>query len=464
MAFSKYPKFNTEDNSATKLKRLSDPSAGTRFILHSLSAISSLALLLFIFTLNKLNLNQIQAFQELIQNIPFLDIQLSTSLAQELSLSRPITIIIVSVVSLYAIYAVLDIGRKRKPRNKISDRSFFSESSDLSYAIHILLLLAILLSSFLNYHPKPKVKITEIEYIPSQIESPKKPPQTKRKAEKQSVNSGKKEIRKAPSPVQKPASKAQVSPSPEVKPEPVKQEEKPKASPAASPKTLPSPAPLSKPQPRASNFTPSSFSNPKPQASPQALPREALQQSRVNPNASGLPSPRTYSSTGGLGSSSTATGTSPAPKYSSNGAGDSSNLVARIASIPRAPSMGGGGASGGPSNPESNSNPNGPASLAAMADIEFGPYMSALQRKIKMAWKPPRGTESNRIVVKFSISKTGYLQDIQLISASRSTEANNAALEAIKKASPFDPLPAGSPASVDIEFTFDYNVFKKERW
>ena len=81
-----------------------------------------------------------------------------------------------------------------------------------------------------------------------------------------------------------------------------------------------------------------------------------------------------------------------------------------------------------------------------------------------MAWKPPRGTESNRIVVKFSISKTGYLQDIQLISASRSTEANNAALEAIKKASPFDPLPAGSPASVDIEFTFDYNVFKKERW
>jgi|GEM_PF-822856 len=481
MPFSRYSKL-TQEPEAPKTKRLGldpvDPSAGTRFFLHTVSAVSSLVLLLFIFTLNQLGPSEIAGLTELVQKIPFLDIKFSTRLVEDLKFAKPITIIIVSAMAAYATYAVIDLQRKHKAAAKQIDRSYFNESSDISYAIHILLLLLILISSFLNYHPKPKINITEIEFIPTQIESRKTPPPTKRKAEKQSVNAGKHDPKKPVTPVTQAAGKPKVAPSPkqETKAEPVQKQAQPKpvtpqpVSPKpqmAKPQPSPAPAPKqTAPSPKQTTFTPNTFTppSPKPQVSPQALPREALQQARINPNASSLPAPKTYSSTGGTGSSATGSGTSPSPKFDSGSAGESSNLVARIASIPRAPSMGGGGAYGGPSNPEANNNPDGPASMAARADVEFGPYMSALQRKIKMAWKPPRGTESNRIVVIFTINKNGYLQNIELTSPSRDQSANAAALDAVKRAAPFDPLPAGSPATVDIEFTFDYNVFKRERW
>ncbi len=483
MPFSRYSKL-TQEAPAPQAKRLGldpDPSAGTRFFLHTVSAISSLLLLLFIFTVNQIGPDQLASLTEIVQKIPFLDIKFSTTLIEDLKFAKPITIFIVSVMAIYASYAVIDLQRKKKPETvKQIDKSYFSESGDISYAIHILLLLLILVSSFLNYHPKPKIKITEIEFVPTQIESRKAPPVTKRRAVKQSVSSGKHDPEKPITPVTQAAGKPKVSPSPkpEVKAEPVKQTETktntaqpipPKPQPRmAKPQPSPAPAPKqSAPTPKQTSFAPNTFAppSPKPQVSPQALPREAMQQARINPSASSLPVPKTYSSAGGIGSSSSGSGTNPSPKFDSSGAGETSNLVARIASIPKAPSMGNGGAYGGPSNPDANDNPNGPASLGARADVNFGPYMSALQRKIKMAWKPPRGTESNHIVVMFVINKTGYLQDIRLTTPSKSQEANAAALDAVKRAAPFDPPPAGAPPTLEIEFTFDYSVFNnKERW
>lgn len=478
--FSKYSKLTQiEEKKPSRLGLDADPSAGTKFFLHTVSAVSSLALLLFIFTLNQLGPDQVEALSNTLQNIDFLNIKLSPKLIEELSFARPITIFILSVMAAYGVYAVVDLKQRKTIQLKQSDRSYFSESGDISYAIHVLLLLLILVSSFLHYHPKPKIQITEIEFIPNQIESRKAPKETKRRAEKQSVSAGKHNPKKPVTPITQPTGKPKTAPKPEVKAEPVKQtESKPTPKPpqpaaprpmpqAAKPQPSPAPAPKqTQVQPKQSTFTPNTFTppTPKPQVSPQALPREALQQARMSPKASSLPTPKTYSSTGGTGSSATGSGTSPAPKFDSSGAGETTNLVARIASIPRAPSMGSGGAYGGPSNPDANDNPNGPASLGAKSDADFGPYMSALQRRIKMAWKPPRGTESNRIVVVFTVNRTGYLQNVQLVTPSRDQSANAAALDAVKRAAPFDPLPAGSPATIDIEFTFDYNVFKKERW
>ena len=36
---------------------------------------------------------------------------------------------------------------------------------------------------------------------------------------------------------------------------------------------------------------------------------------------------------------------------------------------------------------------------------------------------------------------------------------DRAALKAVEDSAPFRPLPEHAPPSVDIEFTFDYNVF-----
>ena len=77
-------------------------------------------------------------------------------------------------------------------------------------------------------------------------------------------------------------------------------------------------------------------------------------------------------------------------------------------------SAGGGGGEGTRGNPDANSNPNRGPSVAAQADIDFGPYMTDLQRRIKRAWFPPKGNESKRVVVIFKVHKGGELSNLRL--------------------------------------------------
>lgn len=97
--------------------------------------------------------------------------------------------------------------------------------------------------------------------------------------------------------------------------------------------------------------------------------------------------------------------------------------------------------------------------MAAQADVDFGPYMADLQRRIKRAWFPPKGNESKRVVVVFKVHRGGELSHLRLDKSSGVAVADEAALKAVENAAPFRPLPAGAPDDVDIQFTFDYNVF-----
>ncbi len=126
-------------------------------------------------------------------------------------------------------------------------------------------------------------------------------------------------------------------------------------------------------------------------------------------------------------------------------------------SVPRP--AGGGGGEGQKGNPDANNNPGGRPSVAAQADVDFGPYMADLQRRIKRAWFPPKGNESKRVVVVFKVHKGGELSHLRLDHSSGVAIADQAALKAVENAAPFRPLPAGAPDDVDIQFTFDYNVF-----
>jgi TonB family protein len=103
-----------------------------------------------------------------------------------------------------------------------------------------------------------------------------------------------------------------------------------------------------------------------------------------------------------------------------------------------------------------------PMSKNANADVDFGPYMANLQRNIKRNWFPPKGQESRRVVVVFKVNNNGSYSDLKLSKSSGIAVADQAALRAVETASEnFKPLPAGAPANVDIEFTFDYNVWGK---
>ena len=86
--------------------------------------------------------------------------------------------------------------------------------------------------------------------------------------------------------------------------------------------------------------------------------------------------------------------------------------------------------------------------------------MRDLQRRIKMNWDPPKGDESKRVVLLFKIAKDGRLLSCSVYKSSGLPSADKAALHAVQLTAPFKPLPAAySGNSIDIQFTFDYNVF-----
>lgn len=105
-------------------------------------------------------------------------------------------------------------------------------------------------------------------------------------------------------------------------------------------------------------------------------------------------------------------------------------------------------------------NPNGSPGIDAIKQADFGPYMRELQRRIKANWNPPKGNESKRVVLLFSISKDGRLLGIKVSKTSGLKTADDAAIAAVELSAPFKPLPTEyKRSSVDIQFTFDYNVF-----
>jgi len=93
-------------------------------------------------------------------------------------------------------------------------------------------------------------------------------------------------------------------------------------------------------------------------------------------------------------------------------------------------------------------------------EVDFSEYMAALQRAIKRQWYPPKCPTSRRVQVTFKIHRNGSMSNLRLLASSGAAIADQAALKAVQLAAPFRHLPSGSPEDVDIQFTFDYNVFK----
>jgi outer membrane biosynthesis protein TonB len=92
-------------------------------------------------------------------------------------------------------------------------------------------------------------------------------------------------------------------------------------------------------------------------------------------------------------------------------------------------------------------------------DVDFGNYLTDIQKRIKKNWFPPRGAESLSLTLKFRILKDGSLGTIKLVKTTGITAADDAGKAAITSSAPFPPLPKDAGDFVDVKFTFDYNVF-----
>jgi TonB family protein len=148
--------------------------------------------------------------------------------------------------------------------------------------------------------------------------------------------------------------------------------------------------------------------------------------------------------------------TAPLPVKSASaqaGAGGPSIAVGPVGKItPRSSSTDGDGVKSARDGEES----------SGAATVDFGKYMADLQKRIRKHWFPPRDPNSKVASVTFVITRSGNLQSLRILNSSGLAASDNAALQAVENAAPFPPLPEGAPPSVDIEFTFTYQVFSQD--
>ena len=220
---------------------------------------------------------------------------------------------------------------------------------------------------------------------------------------------------------------------------------KPSPSKPAPPTARPSAKPTSSPAPVAKPTTP--FAIPKPTGAPTG-------KSLATGPIGGTSAPA-GSSKGGTGNGSATGSRTGAPTPSlSPGVGKGSSSLGRSGS-----NAGGSGNMGNPGGG------GGAPGIDALREPDFGPYMRELQRRIKMNWDPPKGNESKRVVLLFKIAKDGRLLSCRVNKSSGLPSADQAALKAVELTAPFRPLPADFKGqSIDIQFTFDYNVFNASRY
>ena len=92
---------------------------------------------------------------------------------------------------------------------------------------------------------------------------------------------------------------------------------------------------------------------------------------------------------------------------------------------------------------------------------DYGPYMNALQKQIKLYWSPPKEPGRKSCAVRFKVQRDGALKNLKLSQSSGISGLDMSALSAVREAAPFSSLPNESRNSVDIQFRFDYNNYSQ---
>ena len=296
-------------------------------------------------------------------------------------------------------------------------------------------------------HHDPTKKVSMPSPAPAAVQTPSPAPQPPAKTQQQTPKQSQPAPKPKPQPAKKPAVTQQIQQALQPKPAPKPEQVTPPApkAPQAAKPAPPTARPSIKPP-----------TTPKPVAKPSSAFQVPVPKGGTNTGtyATGpISGSGTANKGGGSGGPVSGSGSgkyTPAPSLAPTGGGSSSGQ--KLA-------KGGGGGTGGPGNPGPG-NPNGAPGIDTIREPDFGPYMRELQRRIKMNWDPPKGNESKRVVLMFKIAKDGRLLSCSVYKSSGLKSADDAALNAVKLTAPFRPLPAEYKGqSIDIQFTFDYNVF-----
>lgn len=72
---------------------------------------------------------------------------------------------------------------------------------------------------------------------------------------------------------------------------------------------------------------------------------------------------------------------------------------------------------------------------------ESDAYLAELRRRVQSVWKYPNGSENLQATVKFDLNRDGYVSDVVITKSSGRNDFDASVLHAVKKASPFPPIP-----------------------
>lgn len=337
-------------------------------------------------------------------------------------------------------------------------------------AVFILTLLGITLPIF----EKPQQKPKDIEFVLVNKEADPINRNTKYRADRNSRAGGKHDPNRPvsqPQAVSKPSKPQKSAPTQHQKTkqqaqkqqtkQPARQQQQQRVQPKAQQSTQTPLAPKSiAPKPTPQGVPKTQTQAPKPTLTP-SIPKTTKPNGSFNIPVPKIDAPKVAGPTGGpitgsrvgSGSPTGSTGSgsrTPAPSFSPSGSGSSTG--GRFS--PSSAGVGGNIGNPGPGNPK------GAPGIDALKEADWGPYMRELQRRIKMNWEPPKGNESKRVVLLFKIARDGRLISHRIYKSSGLAAADRAAMSAVELTAPFKPLPPEyKEDSVEIQFTFDYNVF-----
>ncbi len=317
-----------------------------------------------------------------------------------------------------------------------------------------LLMFVLMLVGLINPLAKrPDLKTKDIEFVLVEKSAPPINKKTPYRADRDSRAGGKHDPTKKVSLPSAPGNKAQKPAAP-AKQQQAKQPakaQKPAAAQPAKPQQTASAQPAAQPTKQPPSAKPSL----RPAMTPKVVERPTSKFTVPVPTGgtqAGKYSTGPVSGSGKAASqsvSSAKAGSTPSPTLAPTGGGSANG--SKLAN-----SGGGYGSVGNPGP----GNPNGAPGIDAIREPDFGPYMRELQRRIKMNWDPPKGDQSKRVVLMFKIAKDGRLLSCSVHKSSGLPNADKAAIQAVQLTAPFKPLPPDFKGpNIDIQFTFDYNVF-----
>lgn len=106
--------------------------------------------------------------------------------------------------------------------------------------------------------------------------------------------------------------------------------------------------------------------------------------------------------------------------------------------------------------PSAKGSESNPSEDVVIEPFDGARYMDVVKVKIRNTWRPPAGLKPMKVVVHFTVDKSGKTSNPRVAKSSGNKACDDSAMKTISEISPLPKLGSGSPPTIDIEYTFDY--------